>query len=43
VSLSEFLETANRVSIPSGDIGGTFKQVEFHFIGSGAIDNVLLG
>jgi hypothetical protein len=35
--------SANRVSISSEDIGGTFKQVEFHFIGSGAIDNVLLG
>ena len=35
--------SANRVSISSEDIGGTFKRVEFHFIGSGAIDNVLLG
>jgi len=33
----------NSISIPAEDIGGTFKQVEFHFNGSGAIDNVLLG
>ena len=33
----------NSISIPTEDIGGTFKQVEFHFNGSGAIDNVHLG
>ena len=33
----------NSISIPTEDIGGTFKQVEFHFDGSGAIDNVHLG
>jgi len=33
----------NSISIPAEDIGGTFKQVEFHFNGSGAIDNVHLG
>lgn len=35
--------SANSVSIPSEDIGGTFKRVEFIFHGSGAIDNVQLG
>ena len=35
--------SANAVSIPAEDIGGTFKRVEFHFNGSGAIDNVHLG
>jgi len=33
----------NSISIPAEDIGGTFKQVEFHFNGSGAIDNIHLG
>jgi len=33
----------NSISIPAEDIGGTFRQVEFHFNGSGAIDNIHLG
>lgn len=35
--------SANSVSIPSEDIGGTFKLVKFIFHGSGAIDNIQLG
>ena len=35
--------SANKVLIEPQEIGDTFKQVEFHFIGSGAIDNVMLG